>query len=454
MSGNKDMKQLLKELSAQDFDVQPRPGKSSRLRVQAPDGAVTFLSKSSGDYRSHPNALNWAKSHGFEPNGKKEKHMGRSTEGQTAAAAARSVASRSVFASRRDTVHLPPKPSEETRDVRRAPVPSPFARVEPVEEPEPAPELVEDSEPAAVAEPVLVDEGTAFQGYAGLPKGHPAWPDSQPIPLGDGVWLEAVRVVTPALAELWLTWNTHNRNAAQRVVGGYSRDMETGGFYDKQGDPIRFSDTGVLLDGQQRLKSLVEAGSSAQFVVITGLPMSSQDTMDIGRKRTVADQLRLNKFSSPEVVGAAARVLWALERNSLISRIPSPSSPEVLEKVVSCSEGKISLEDAARLVAPARKVVRMQGVATALAWLMAEKSLEDATRFWEMLATGEIDAEDRAVLALRETLMRRMLNKQLRSQPELAYLVIKAWNAWRSGSKQKTYMMPPRLKQEDFPRLV
>lgn len=470
MTTSKDMQQLLSDMQEQGFEVTQRSRRSSRLRVKAPDGELTFMGTSVGDNKSVANARSWAASHGLatgkgRENGLSDKtaRKGRPGKGPvtTAAAAARRVASAST---------RPPRSVFEDADAEPEEVPVPSE--EPVEEPAPEPikrqrrtaagsgtrlgtQRVEPQAAPSAPRAAVAPSEDVPDDYNGLPRAHPAWPVGTVVPLGDGVWLEPVRMVGPELAAAWLDWNTWNRNAPGRTVGGYSRDMRGGSFYEKQGDPIRFAVTGQLLDGQQRLMSLLESGKTVQFVVISGLPTSAQETMDSGRRRTVADQLKLAQVATPEVVGSAAKTLWEMDHNSFLSRVPSPTNSEIFATVMECQEGVVDLETAAKAVAPARRVVRMQSVAAAIYWLQAEISIEDTERFWDMLATGMIPEEDMSVLALRETLLRRIENKTLRRPADAAYLIIRAWNAWRRGVKQKSFLLPKTgITSENFPRLI
>lgn len=102
-----------------------------------------------------------------------------------------------------------------------------------------------------------------------------------------------VITVTPDLAEKWLGVNTHNRHVRPAVVDRYARDMIEG-EWQYNGDPIRISESNVVLDGQHRLLAVVQSGVSIRSLIVTGLPDESQNTMDIGTSRTMGDQLRLS----------------------------------------------------------------------------------------------------------------------------------------------------------------
>lgn len=423
-AGVKDMNSLFEVMEENGFQVVPHGKTGTMKKVTAPDGAMTFMT-TSGPSNGHKlsNARAWANSHGLPKPG------GASAKAAKAA----------------------PKPTAPKVAAKKAPVPTP----------PPAP-VVTFTPPVVQVTAIPAGLDTPTDIGEALPPGHPAFPAGLAFPLGDGVWLEPVRVVTPELAEEFLKWNKENRSAAQRVVAGYSRDIADGAFYEKQGDPVRFAVTGKLLDGQQRLQGVVDSGKPVQFVVITGLPESSQDTMDNGRRRTVADQLRINGFVNPMVLGSAARVLWLWEHGALVSSTPSPTNSELLAYVTEhCGSEAPSLEVSVTAVQAAKSVVRSASVAAALHYKQSRADIAAADAFWAAIATGadlryaELDKlEGSPVLALRNTLFRRREIKETLTQGELAYLIAKAWQLWREGTAQtKLYLPRTGVEMKHFPEI-
>lgn len=291
--------------------------------------------------------------------------------------------------------------------------------------------------------------------YSGLPANHPARPVGEVFDLGDGVWLEPRRLVTPELAAEWLKFNIDNRTSATRIVSGYSRNIAEGVFNDRQGDPIRFALTGKLLDGQQRLQGVVDADTPVHFVVVTGLPESAQETMDTGRRRTVADQLKIQGVRSPEVVSSSARLLWLWDHGSLLSNIPTPTNPEILEYVLkrtNLPKGEPCLEDSAVVASRVIRIIRRQSVSAALHYRMSLADQEKALEFWGLVETGAIPDPRSPILALRETLRNRMVERTLTRQSDWLYLVSRAWWLWRRGLNVSRLQFPKGgLSMEAFP---
>lgn len=94
--------------------------------------------------------------------------------------------------------------------------------------------------------------------------------------------------VTPELAQDWLARNKCNRAISDAYVASLIRDMKEGKWI-VNGDTIRFSKEGELLDGQHRLTAIVKSGIPQDVYVMTGLNKTSH--FDDGRKRSIRDQI-------------------------------------------------------------------------------------------------------------------------------------------------------------------
>ena len=106
--------------------------------------------------------------------------------------------------------------------------------------------------------------------------------------------MEKVEVleITPAKATEMLASNINNRALRPTVVEKYKRDL----IDDKWifgTSMLIFSASGVLLDGQHRLKAIIEANKSAKMIVVTGVSEEALKVIDSGVGRTVADMFKL-----------------------------------------------------------------------------------------------------------------------------------------------------------------
>lgn len=108
-----------------------------------------------------------------------------------------------------------------------------------------------------------------------------------------------VEVITPAKAVQYLSHNFKgNRKLNKNVVHQIASDMKNGKFIFNPAAPIVFSNKGTLIDGQHRLWACVESGKEFSTLVVTGCDESTYKVIDIGKSRTVADQINSEKWSS------------------------------------------------------------------------------------------------------------------------------------------------------------
>lgn len=100
--------------------------------------------------------------------------------------------------------------------------------------------------------------------------------------------------VTPDQASQWLEKTAKNRKISQRRVGLYAAAMRRGDWLlTNQG--IAIDEFGALIDGQHRLRAIVEAQTPVDLLVIHAAPNKSQLVLDQGLKRMPHDQVGLRE---------------------------------------------------------------------------------------------------------------------------------------------------------------
>lgn len=117
--------------------------------------------------------------------------------------------------------------------------------------------------------------------------------------------------VSPAEAADLLARNTGNRNISRAHVAGLVADI-LGGAWKVNGDAIRFSTEGDLLDGQHRLTACIQAGAPIETLIVTGLDPTARQTMDRGARRTIGQHLSMMGVPNANSVASTARELAGL----------------------------------------------------------------------------------------------------------------------------------------------
>jgi hypothetical protein len=247
--------------------------------------------------------------------------------------------------------------------------------------------------------------------------------------------------VTPAMAATWLTQNHHNRNMNVRLVGDYARDMLADNW-PLNGESVKFADDGTLLDGQHRLSAVVLADITVQMIVVTGLPVETQETMDAGRKRSTADILGIRGETHSLIVASVLKRVWIWQRGERkFLTNPRPTTAELTQLLATApGEFRRAAEIADRTYRKFR-FLPQSSVGTAY-FVLNRIAPDDVPWFFESIATGAGLEVGNPVLTLRNRAMYdRGESKAVSDTRAMAYIV-RAWNAVREGRTLDQIIQP------------
>lgn len=115
----------------------------------------------------------------------------------------------------------------------------------------------------------------------------------------------SIERITPEVAAKMLETNVCNRDKKREPIA----DALRSGEWYLNGATIVFSYDGVLRDGQNRLFAIVDTGVSADTLIVRGVEPKSQETMDSGVKRTLADFLKMRGYARSKLVAAMASAM-------------------------------------------------------------------------------------------------------------------------------------------------
>jgi hypothetical protein len=136
---------------------------------------------------------------------------------------------------------------------------------------------------------------------------------------GNGQYTELV-TVTPEMALKWLEEaNLGNRSPSERYVNTLARDILSGNW-EVDGNAIRFSKSGRLLDGQHRLLAIVQADRPVETFVAYNLKDKAMTVIDRGKARSIADLFKINlgadRVSAAGSYSAIVNTISRIERNA------------------------------------------------------------------------------------------------------------------------------------------
>ncbi|MCI0754775.1 ParB/RepB/Spo0J family partition protein [Teichococcus vastitatis] len=192
------------------------------------------------------------------------------------------------------------------------------------------------------ANPIKGEEFPILEGYAGLnDPGHADDTEEttrslqaavQRLVAEEGVYPLVIESITPAIAEAYLMHNTRNRKIVAAHVDAIARDIRAGNWM-MNAQPICFSRSGRLLNGQHRLSAVIQAGEAIEVPVMRSLPEEAYDTYDIHAKRGPQLGVAFDSFGDKPLIAAAAVLLWKRELKPTGIRNAKPTPAEVMRIV-------------------------------------------------------------------------------------------------------------------------
>ena len=273
-------------------------------------------------------------------------------------------------------------------------------------------------------------------------------PPRSPAPTSRGATPVTISVFSDTLtlkdAEAFVAANPRNRPISRLTVEQYTDDI-LNERWPNSGGTIKLNADLEMLDGQHRCLALIEANkinpaiTELPIPVLMGYTNDSQDYMDIGRQRTVADQLSMRGKPYAGVVSAAARHVVAYQINGGAEIIRHISHPKILKWVTDHPEIQDYAQVLSRHTANS-SAIPVSGLVAAM-WLLVDNGADAETvaDFMNSVKTGANLPADDPVLALRT----RTINAQTRNEDlntTVRFLmVLRAWNMWRRGEKAQRF---------------
>lgn len=239
-----------------------------------------------------------------------------------------------------------------------------------------------------------------------------------------------VVTVTPQKAERWLKNNTVNRHIRSSLVNKYARDMKAG-RWKLNGKTLCFAPDGKLIDGQHRLLACVKADVPFTTVISYDVDEDSMDTIDIGEKKTFADNLgELGVTAYQNMVSALTRLTYrysVLDTSSMsnaeLADLFDKHSSAIVESVETCASFRRSGDPPC-----------CNQTAIGLVHMVTKKRNRDlADNYAVQLIAGEGLIRKDPAHSIRAKLMRAKTDRMaIRTEDQVA-MMLRGWNALRKG---------------------
>ena len=173
----------------------------------------------------------------------------------------------------------------------------------------------------------------------------------------------------------------NQRTLDKANVSRLTQAMNNDEFIEAVINPIFISDTGLLLDGQNRLTALSHTNETIPFFVVRGLPEEAFVYLDQNRPRGAKDAMKVRGIRNAETVASTTKLIYLLRegrtsipRNEVLDRIVA-DYPELENAVAKAG----SMKDKTHIVT---------SVGGAMIFLYAREYPEIYGRFFELLQYG------------------------------------------------------------------
>lgn len=264
--------------------------------------------------------------------------------------------------------------------------------------------------------------------------------------------------VTPDMATAWLAFNDQNRRPSKAKIKRFAAAMAAGKWVEN-GETIKFSKDGRMLDGQSRLQAIILAKTAVVLEIRGDLPERAQQSMDTGEPRKGVHTLEMMGERMPGVLAPALKLLWLWERG-WFAKIPFGVSA-----VMENGEIGVLLERHNGLKAsvgwtagPGINIRRLMPLSTAAFWHYIFGKIDADTRdaFFDGIAEGLSLTKASPVYHLREQLLDERRTKGRKTRASViacGALMIKAWHLVVAGKS----CAPGQLrwgKDDAFPALA
>jgi hypothetical protein len=246
-----------------------------------------------------------------------------------------------------------------------------------------------------------------------------------------------------------------NRKLTDAQVETVMADILRPGAWKPNGDTIRFTHNGQVIDGQGRIIALLLAcrrNPKASFVTDLrfNVPPEAFPTIDTGKKRTSKDVLDMAHVSNGYLMSAVAR-LWNGYHIGRMKTSPKITNAQVFQIV---KENEALFTEATRMTAHAIKEARIPGSVLGFCCALALRTNpQKAKLFFGQLSTGlNLGETDAAYVLIRAVKNKVRLNpRKGADRTEAAALTIKAMNAHFRGESIDVVRWG---RNEAFPRFV
>jgi len=234
-----------------------------------------------------------------------------------------------------------------------------------------------------------------------------------------------LETITPQIAQEMMKKN-ENRKVTEENLQFLAKEMREG-RWKINGDAIRVTDEGIIIDGQHRLLAVLRTGITIQSWVIYGLSKAVFNTIDVGKRRSNGDTLGcLGEKNACRM--SAALILIDKYCTGAVEKSRSYSNSEIEGLLQKYPDVRKSL-----ILSKSCKSLLLPSVMDSCHYLFSKKDTLLTEIFMSKVISGAGILQKDPAYLLRERLLANSMATLKLTKALMMALVIKAWNLTREG---------------------
>lgn len=276
-----------------------------------------------------------------------------------------------------------------------------------------------------------------------------------------GVEAYLIEVDAELAAELLKLNTDGQRRMSDLAIERYATDMVADAWV-FNGAAVLVTDENELIDGQHRLRAIIDSDESQVLLIVRGVSKDAMETVDTNRRRSYSDMLFMRKIKNHATVAGIASAAWhwyhgnygdkgvaRIPNAQFVSSTPSNNGKNVWMEKVEQAYGITFEQAAAFAVKIARERTGITASTWGLFWIILsgiDKDLREKF-LWELELGRQPSEISQPVMALINRLARIKVREKISRTDQLDALFT-VYNDWLNGRQSKT-ITPPRPVRVD-----
>ena len=264
--------------------------------------------------------------------------------------------------------------------------------------------------------------------------------------------VSAIEKITPTIAESYLATNAGNqRNVTNSHMWHLRQQMENGQWM-MTGEPIVFDNEGRLIDGQHRLRAMIMAKVTLEFLVVRGVSPNSFVAMNRGKTRSNGNIFAIHQVPNYNAAASAvggvlnyrrARAVEIKDKGKVIGYGGSLNSyvrASTTDLIQEYDAHPVEYGQAIAIAISCRKLAPQSTVATvaAISLIDAKHGIDEVLCFWDGFRTGANLESDDPILYLKTKMIENANSKRGKMTGVMTiHLMIETWNRYVKGKSCK-----------------